>query len=968
MNQQLQTFSRGLARVLLLWLGVMVFACRTRDEPGAPREVRVTATDEVITVSWAPPTREGSSPINRYIVTASPGGQAAVTDGSTLAVVRGARHGVAYTFTVRAANEQKEGPESASSAPVSLEEPVPPDVVSLSRQSGERAGCVPIAYSVRQESARRVDVRVEFDADGTGRFQRATQAGSSVHEGVVGVTSSSVPEGQPHVFLWNAARDLPGTLAEVRLRLIASVEGRAGASRTETISLDNRGLDASRCEPDFVAMKNFYGYPLKGVLEDFDGDGKWDVAMVQEFGAVSVARGLGNGDFQLQATLVPGPGYSDIIAGDFNGDGRLDLATSGYFESVPPTYYTEHAMNVMLGKGDGTFEALPSMPLGELTVASMTTGDFNRDGFLDVVTVNKTTRVQSPQVSLFLGKGNGTFQSPVLVFESPVDSSEPVYVERVEAAYLDEDLSLDLVVIDSSDKLRVLPGNGDGTFRSTEIVGHPTSSFVLGDLDADGKVDLVTKHASSPRLFLLRGQGDGTFQEPVELSPTVASPARVDDISDLTNDGKPDLLVTTSSGDLAVLPGNGDGTFQAALTSSHGAWPSSAKGVDVDGDGQKEVVTLDRGSGYGTSGVSVLRGRGNGTFVMPSHMQSGTRPVALAMMDLDGDGLLDVASANESSNNVSVLMGSGTGTFQTLTPVGVGTKPVALVAADVDGDGKQDLVTANEDGKDVSVLLGNKDGTFRGPVSVAVGSGPVSLVAIDLDADGKPELVTANRATNDVRVLPNNGDGTFKAATAFATGTEPMALVAGDVDSDGKVDLVTANHGSRDVSVLLGNGDGTFQAARNHALMGLPNRPQVLVMGDFDRDGKKDLVVGPDFLLLRGNGDGTFVDQAITPSETWLLPSLVAVDVDGDGFLDLVGARGQGIGSGRPRPPQYTALGNNDVAVWLGNGDGSFRPELAYYSGQDPHAVVTGDFDGDGRPDIVAANAASNTLSLLRAR
>jgi hypothetical protein len=967
MNLRISAFSPGLARVLLLGLAVTVLACRTPDEPSAPREVRATATDELITVSWTPPEREGRRPITRYLVTASPGGSVATTEGATSTVVRGARRGVAYTFTVRAANEQKEGPGSAPSAPVSLAEPAPPDVVSLSRQSGPRAGCVPIAYAVRQESARRVDVLVEFDAGGTGRFQRATQAVSEIHEGVMGVTSAPSPEGQSHVFLWDAARDLPGVLTEVRLRLTASVAGRAGASRMETITLDNRGLGASRCEVDFVATKNTFVYPAyEGVFEDFDGDGKLDAATLNPYDFVDVFRGLGHGLFQWGMTLTPGPGHSALVAGDFNGDGRLDLASSGAFSRHFPTWYTEPALNVLLGRGDGTFLAPLSMPLEGLLVASMTAGDFNRDGFLDLSTVSKADPVQpqGTKVSLFLGKGDGTFQPPVHVLEDLVDFT------RVRAATLDEDWNLDLLVLDSHGGVRVLPGNGDGTFGSASLVVTHSSFFTLGDLDADGTVELVSVRSSAPLVQVLRGKGDGTFQAPGDLA--LGSPARLAELADLTGDGRPDLLLTASSGDLSVLPGQGDGTFAPARISWHQETPAVVKVVDVDADGRPDVVTLEGGASFGASGLSVLRGRGDGTFEGGFRLQAGTRPVAVVTTDLEGDGALDAVSANEGSHDVSVLLGSGNGTFRTLAPVGVGTKPGALVAADVDGDGRQDLITAHAGGS-LNVLRGNGDGTFREPFPLEVGSAPVSLVAADLDADGKPELVTVNRSTNDVRVLRNNGDGAFQAPTAFPVGEAPMALVAGDVDADGKADLVTANRGSGDVSVLRGNGDGTFQAARSQALR---SPPEVLVLDDFDRDGKKDLVAGPALdnavgsvlLFLHGKGDGTFMERSITASETDILHALVAADADGDGVLDLVGARGQGIGSGNPRDPHYSARGNNDVAVWRGNGDGTFRTVRAYVTGQDPHAVSTGDFDGDGRLDLVAANAVSHTLSLLRAR
>ncbi|QRO00671.1 VCBS repeat-containing protein [Archangium violaceum] len=961
MNSQIRSWSRGTARLLLVWLGVTVLACRTSDTPGAPREVRATATEDVITVSWTPPARDGGRRITRYTVTASPGGTAATTEDATSVEVRGARRGVSYTFTVRAANEREEGPESAPSAPVSLAEPVAPDIIALSLAAGSQPGCPQLIYQVRQASARPVDLLVEFDPDGTGHFQRATQAGSAAHEGVTGVPSSSAPEGRRNNFIWDAARDLPGVLAKgVWLRVTASVEGRAGASRTETFTVDNRALGRRRCDPDFVGTRNFYDAPVLGVFEDFDGDGKLDVATVGQYDTVSVWKGLGNGAFQRRTTLDAGPGHSAMATGDFNGDGLVDLATSGLYTSSFPYWYSSPAVNVLLSRADASFHAPLRMPVGDLTATSMVAGDFDKDGRLDLVTTNTlpTGGGEGPVMSLFLGNGDGSFQAPRHIRQGLEASAS------VRAAYLDEDLNLDLIVRETTG-LGVLLGNGDGTFRSLGVAGPATSSFALGDLNADGRVDAVMVNANNALADVLLGRGDGTFQPPVSLE--LGQRGRTVTIEDLNGDGKPDILLSTLDDTLLVLSGKGDGSFQAARSTPHGWGAFALKVADLDADGVRDLVTLDMGIGYGGSGLSVLRGRGDGTFEVTPRIPSGTRPVALVTTDLNGDGLLDVASANEGGNDVGVLLGNGDGSFRGVASAGVGTKPVALVVADVDVDGRPDLVTANEGSGDVSVLSGNGDGSFRGAASFAVGSGPVALVAVHLDADGKPDLVTLNRATQDVRVLMGNGDGSFGAATAFPVGSEPGALVAGDLDADGKSDLVTANNGS--VSVLLGNGDGTFQDARTLAL---GNSADVLVLGDFDKDGTRDLLVKKSSLLLglvRGKGDGTFAPPLDIDANTGvILHQLTAADVDGDGILDLVGARGQGIGSGNPREPRPSYFGHNDVAVWRGIGGGLFGPELAYSTGKDPHAVGTGDFDGDGRLDIVAANSASNDVSLLRAR
>ena len=199
---------------------------------------------------------------------------------------------------------------------------------------------------------------------------------------------------------------------------------------------------------------------------------------------------------------------------------------------------------------------------------------------------------------------------------------------------------------------------------------------------------------------------------------------------------------------------------------------------------------------------------------------TGSSPYALATADLNGDGHLDLATANERSDDVSLLLGNGDGTFRTQQRFAAGSGPSALVAVDLNGDGRVDLATANDRSRDVSVLLGNGDGTFQTPRRFPVGR-PLdsrekrALAAADLNGDGRLDLATTN--TRSVSVLLGNGDGTFREEQRFAAGFAPVALAAADLNGDRHIDLATANHFSGDISVLPGNGDGTFAAQRRFA-------------------------------------------------------------------------------------------------------------------------------------------------------
>jgi len=337
-------------------------------------------------------------------------------------------------------------------------------------------------------------------------------------------------------------------------------------------------------------------------------------------------------------------------------------------------------------------------------------------------------------------------------------------------------------------------------------------------------------------------------------------------------------------------------------------------------------------------------------------------PDAIMAGDFTGDGRLDLAVANEYSDDVSILLGNGDGTFQPQVTYAVGSYPTAIVAGDFTGDGHLDLAVANSQGSTVSVLLGNGDGTFQPQVTYAVGSVPRAIVAGDFSGDGHLDLAVANSLGNSVSVLLGNGDGTFQPQVTYAVGSVPLAIVAGDFTGDGHLDLAVANSnfnynssaGPGSVSVLLGTGDGTFEPQVTYAV-GLG--PSGIVAGDFTRDGHVDLAVanenifgtGPGTVsVLLGNGDGTFQPQ-VTYAVGSGPSAIVAGDFTGDGRTGLA----------------VSNFNDNTVSVLLGNGDGTFQPQATYTVGTYPGAIVAGDFTADGHPDLAAANSGDNTVSVL---
>ena len=337
--------------------------------------------------------------------------------------------------------------------------------------------------------------------------------------------------------------------------------------------------------------------------------------------------------------------------------------------------------------------------------------------------------------------------------------------------------------------------------------------------------------------------------------PTGAQPVSIV-ASRFNRDAHLDLAVANLGSDtISVFFGRGNGTFHKAAVWPTGPGPRSLQAADVNEDGAVDLLAADHGSNT----ISVLLGTGKGTFaprvavpVADAMCDFGCPPLAILATDVDADGHVDVAVAYVGSNRIGVLLGAGDGSFTRIDAAGfVRDDPQALVAGDFNGDGRLDLASANLD-VTVSTLVGNGDGTFATGAEYSTGSMSFSLAVTDMNGDGFLDLVVANHqrpepfvfGRNSVSVLLGDGAGHFSFLPEVEVGARPVAVLATDFNRDGNADVAVANFEDDRVSILYGTGDGSL-VGRTDLRTGAG--PVAVASGDFNRDRWSDVAVANQF-------------------------------------------------------------------------------------------------------------------------
>jgi uncharacterized repeat protein (TIGR01451 family) len=531
---------------------------------------------------------------------------------------------------------------------------------------------------------------------------------------------------------------------------------------------------------------------------------------------ISFLKGIGDGSFGAPITFSAPADSQNLISQDVNNDNYLDLIVSRYvsggggdpecemfncYDPFPPpmcsmfdcTPLSGNGIFVLLGNGDGTFSA--SVSYGDLMNSNvLASADFNGDNYADLVAAS----FDQNQLLILNNNGNGTYSNG----STYTVSGGPIYAAIKD---LNNDNNQDIVIAQQNDRsVTILFGDGSGAFGSPLSISlniNPTKVQV-GDIDGDTNYDLVVSSTASQSIVVISGNGDGTFDSPRYFVSPVQPMGLT--VSDFNNDSFVDVLSVTlaMTANTGLLLNNGDGTFPTTYNYDLGSFGGSFLTRDFNNDGYKDlVVGLE-----GATTFKVLLGSGDLSFSAPVDYDAGCNPQYTTSADFNNDQKLDLAVSNYCSHTIDVFFGNGDGSF--ITPpdnyvIPGQPQPQGILNADFNGDGILDLATANNYGASVSVLLGVGDGTFSTASFSNVYYATNDQINGDFNADGHQDLAVLNDP-NYLSILLGKNDSTFFPPIDYFVGHNPQGVISDDFNGDARPDLAVTNYFDNAVSVFLG--------------------------------------------------------------------------------------------------------------------------------------------------------------------
>ncbi len=646
---------------------------------------------------------------------------------------------------------------------------------------------------------------------------------------------------------------------------------------------------------------------------DLNNDGNPDVLLTESESAMRLAAlyGNGSGGFSDPVPIATPPDPRVFAIGDFNRDGRNDIAVSATVAPpsgpIPTTYY----ISILLGNAAGGFAAPNNIAFTTSAgsfVSQIETGDFNGDGKMDLAAMTNFT-----PVIILTGDGTGMFTTSSLGFFGPEGF--------LAVGDFNNDQKSDLVLSKgASDSIRPWLSTPSGALEQATPIdtGRYGRNLLVGDFNADGNADLLLHGASG--LIVMHGLGNGKFSPPVNYLVPFASFGFT--LGEFNKDGKPDLYLSG--------PGATAGTLQMYIFSINALGLNAARG-----------------------------------FSFARYFPNSTSPgsISPAVADFTGDGINDLAVVfRQNDYKLSFLSGDGGGQFQLLKTVFIPRDASQVFTQDFNGDQKPDLgyVYEANDGRRIGMLLNTGGGNFGEELSLSIPGFAYSLEYADFNRDGKIDfLISAQTNTRPDSVALYLGDGTgkfTKSPLSFNLGFYPARVLTGDFNGDGFVDLLAYRYestacgmGANPLVMLPGDGKGGFGEALT---INLKERIANLVSADVNSDGKDDLVFTGScaanvsfYVMLARQTGGFTLPVAISGNPPGTI--LAIRDFNNDGRLDVLQA----------------AAGPGALTYFLGKGDGSFALSTSLRASWS--RVLAADVGNDGSTDLLLFTEGSEYAGVL---
>ncbi len=722
-------------------------------------------------------------------------------------------------------------------------------------------------------------------------------------------------------------------------------------------------------------------------VSDIDGDGKID--MVTSNGTsntLSIIRNIstvGSVSFSSKVDFITNYSPSGVAVADFDGDGKMDIAFVNYNSNVLGIFKNNSAASNMTlsSEIDYTTSSSPNW---------VAVGDIDGDGKPDIVVGNASNRT----VSVFLN----TSTSTTISFAAKVDynvgnGNTGIYVVAV--GDIDGDGKTDIVSSNYSDATvsisRNTSTNGNLSFANvvTQAIGHAPRCVSIGDLDGDGKIDIVVGNSAATSISILKNTstvGNITFNSPLDFQTGAGTVPIAVSIADLDGDGKPDISVAdlASANVVSVFRNNssvGSISFDASVNYATSANPNDVKTADLDGDGKPEIIA----TAASANAVSILKNQvGNPaiTSFTPTSAIAGTSVIISGnnFTNVTGVSFGGVAATSFtviSSSAIVATVGNGASGVVTVTTSTNTTSlagftlvvPIPTITSFSPTSGAIGT-TVTITGTNFSSIAANNIVWF-GSVKAVVTAATTTLLTVTVPAGATylPITVTVNNliaASSKPFSVTFTGGGTaftvssFSAKIDSAVGSAPESVTISDIDGDGKLDIIATNQNGNTISILRNTSVGVKNISfASKVDISTSTFPLGGCATDLDGDGKPDLVI----VSHNGNKVGVFrntstVGNISMASEidyaTGSSPYSVAVgDLNGDGKPDLAVCNSS----------------SHTISVYLNTstvGNLSFTNKIDYTVSGYVVGVAIGDMDGDGKLDIIATNNSPYTVSVLR--